>query len=53
MMLSMSSSVSLIISVKNMGFENKYGVNTASVDLSHILDPKHKKFAPPITKGAE
>ena len=35
-----------------MGFENKYGVNTASVDLSHILDLKHNNSAPPVTKGA-
>ena len=51
--LNTNSSVSSNISVKNMGFDNKYSVNTDFVDLSHILYLKHKNFAPPITKGAE
>lgn len=44
--LNTNSSVSSNISVKNMGFDNKYSVNTDFVDLSHILYLKHKNFAP-------
>ena len=53
MMLSTNLSVFSNISVKNMGFDNKYGANTAFADLSRILYLKHKNFAPPVTKGAK